>query len=86
MKILLSIAVLGLISTQIQADVWGDGYTRDDGTYVQGHYRTRPNHSIYDNYSTKGNSNPWTGKKGTNSYGYGYDKPRRSNRPIDTFK
>lgn len=86
MKILLSIVVLGLISTQIQADVWVDGYTRDDGTYVQGHHRTRPNHSIYDNYSTKGNTNPWTGEKGTKSYDYGYSKPRRSKRLSDVLR
>jgi hypothetical protein len=41
------------------------GYTRGDGTYVPGHYATNPNSTPNDNYSTKGNENPWTGKSGT---------------------
>lgn len=39
-------------------------YTRSDGTFVQGHYRTNPNSTNRDNYSTLGNTNPWTGKAG----------------------
>lgn len=42
-----------------------NGYTRKDGTYVQGYYRTNPNSTNRDNYSTKPNVNPWTGKPGT---------------------
>lgn len=41
------------------------GYTRKDGTYVAPHERTSPNHTKNDNYSTKGNVNPYTGKEGT---------------------
>jgi hypothetical protein len=41
------------------------GYTRKDGTTVTGHYATIPNSSRKDNYSTKGNVNPHTGKPGT---------------------
>ena len=40
------------------------GYYRKDGTYVRPHYRTNPDGNIWNNYSTKGNINPWTGKKG----------------------
>ena len=32
--------------------------------YVQPHYRSTKNYTKYDNYSTKGNYNPYTGKKG----------------------
>jgi len=42
-----------------------DGYTRKDGTYVAPHYRSTPNSSKLDNYSTQGNSNPYTGQRGT---------------------
>lgn len=42
-----------------------NGYTRKDGTYVKGHYRTNSNSTNTDNYSTKPNVNPWTGKPGT---------------------
>ena len=54
------------------------GYTRSNGTYVNGYTRTRPNGTNYDNYSTSGNSNPYTGTTGsrardysTQSYNYG---------------
>lgn len=38
------------------------GYYRANGTYVQPHYRTAPNSTINDNFSTVGNTNPYTGK------------------------
>lgn len=46
-------------------ETWVNGYTRADGTQVKGHYRTNPNNTRNDNYSTKGNINPHTGKAGT---------------------
>ena len=39
-------------------------YKRSTGSYVMPHYRTSPNRSRFDNYSTKGNYNPYTGKRG----------------------
>ena len=54
------------------------GYTRSNGTYVQSHVRTMPNNTNWDNFSTKGNSNPFTGSTGyrardysSNAYNYG---------------
>lgn len=47
------------------AQVHVDGYFKKNGTYVEPHYRSAPNSSISDNYSTKGNSNPYTGQMGT---------------------
>jgi PBCV-specific basic adaptor domain len=47
--------------------VWVDGYTNSNGTYVPGHYRSAPNTTATDNYSTHGNSNPNTGTQGTRS-------------------
>jgi len=41
------------------------GYKKRNGTYVMPHYRTSPNRSLFDNWSTKGNLNPYTGKQGT---------------------
>ncbi len=41
------------------------GYTNRRGTYVQPHQRTTPDRSKLNNWSTKGNANPYTGKKGT---------------------
>ena len=41
------------------------GYTRKDGKHVAPYMRSAPNGSQKDNFSTKGNVNPYTGKKGT---------------------
>ena len=41
------------------------GYTRKDGTYVAPHQRTTPDSNKGNNWSTKGNVNPYTGKPGT---------------------
>jgi len=46
------------------------GYTRSDGTYVQSHVRTMPNNTNWDNFSTKGNSNPFTGSTGYRARDY----------------
>lgn len=40
-------------------------YKPSTGRYVMPHYRTSPNRIKWDNWSTKGNINPFTGKKGT---------------------
>jgi hypothetical protein len=42
-------------------------HTTKAGTYVQGSMRTAPNATRLDNYSTKGNTNPYTGSAGTKS-------------------
>ncbi len=44
--------------------IWVDPYYLSDGTYVEGHYRPRPNDTVLDNWTTKGNVNPITGKPG----------------------
>ena len=60
------------------------GYTRKDGTYVRGYTRSDSNDTRNDNYSTRGNVNPYTGSYGTkprdedSGYG-GYGKQRKSN-------
>ena len=56
-------------------------YTKSDGTYVNGHYRSSRNGPNHDNYSVPGNTNPYTGKSGsiakdysTGAYNYGSGK------------
>lgn len=39
-------------------------YVKKNGTYVEGHYRTSPNGTNRDNFSTRPNVNPYTGKYG----------------------
>ncbi|WP_077033124.1 hypothetical protein [Pelomonas sp. KK5] len=41
------------------------GYTKKDGTYVAPSHATNPNKTKRDNWSSKGNVNPHTGKEGT---------------------
>jgi hypothetical protein len=41
------------------------GYSKKDGTYVAPSHATNPNSSKHDNWSSKGNVNPYTGKEGT---------------------
>jgi len=44
------------------------GYFKKDGTYVQPHKRTAPDKRVDDNWSTIGNTNPYTGKRGTKNW------------------
>lgn len=63
--LVLTVAWLGLFPSSLIADVYVRGYTRSNGTYVAPHYRSDPNRTKNDNFSTKGNINPYTGKPGT---------------------
>ncbi len=83
-KILIGI-LLASFAGLVGADTWVNGYTRSDGTYVQGHNRSPPNSYQFDNYSSQGNYNPYTGEKGsqrsefsTPSIYDGYGNSRRS--------
>lgn len=67
MKRLLVAALVVASCTPAFADQFVNGYIRKDGTYVQPHYRSDPNNSTWDNYSTEGNINPYNGKVGTRS-------------------
>jgi hypothetical protein len=61
----LAAAVMVTMIPQIaSADVWVDGYHRSNGTWVNGHYRSEPDGYFWNNYSSYGNTNPYTGEKG----------------------
>jgi hypothetical protein len=62
--LLAAVFVLGWLGVA-QAQVWVDPYTRRDGTYVGGHYRSNPDGNPYNNWSYPGNVNPYTGKQAT---------------------
>ena len=57
MKLIL-ILLLAVISNVALADTHVRGYTKQDRTHVEPHYRTAPNNTNYDNHSNKGNANP----------------------------
>ena len=46
------------------------GYTKSNGTYVNGYARTSRNNTNHDNYSTSGNHNPYTGTMGSRAKDY----------------
>lgn len=64
MIFVLSLVALMFVTGQASAGQYVRGYHRSDGTYVNGYHRSSPNSTQYDNYSTKGNVNPYTGEKG----------------------
>lgn len=63
-KLILAAAVLAAAPV-FAADHAVKGYVKKDGTYVAPTRATDPNTTKLDNYSTKGNVNPATGKEGT---------------------
>lgn len=68
MKNFLLLFIVTFTSCLAVGDVKVDGYYRKDGTYVQPHYRSDPNGTKSDNWTTKGNINPYTGEIGTRTY------------------
>lgn len=72
------ISLFLLFTTVFAGDVWVNPCYRSDGTYIRGHYRSAPDNNPWNNYSTRGNINPYTGKPG-------YVDPYRSYSP-DPYK
>lgn len=65
MRAFLASIALVLLWQGAAADTYVRGHTRSDGTYVQPHYRTNPDGNPFNNYSSRGNTNPYTGQSGT---------------------
>lgn len=75
MKKIILLAVMLVIAPAF-AQTHVKPYIRKDGTYVEGHYRSAPDGNRYNNYSTQGNANPYTGQPGTiNPYNEAYKVP-----------
>lgn len=84
-KTILMTVILSL-SLSALADVHVKGYYRKDGTYVQPHYRSDPNSTKLDNFSTRGNINPYTGEPGyKNPYGNNSQERRYRDRPLGGY-
>jgi len=60
------VAILSMtfIGQSAFADEYVRGYTRSNGTQVDSYYRSSPNSTQTDNFSTSGNVNPYTGEVG----------------------
>jgi len=78
------ILIFVLFTITCFADTYVNGYTKKNGTYVQGYYRSTANKTKYDNYSTKGNINPYTGKTGTkkvyDNYGNSFGSKKKKSK------
>lgn len=77
MKALLLVALVSVAGTAVaQQPQMKNGYVRKDGVYVPPSLTTKPNDTKLDNYSTRGNVNPMTGRAGTVDP-YAPPKPRQ---------
>jgi hypothetical protein len=56
-----------------------NGYQKDNGTIVEPHYKTNNNQTNLDNFSTKDNSNPYTGQSGTKAKDFSQDASNYGN-------
>lgn len=82
-----SLFILSLIafSLPVMADVSVKGYYRKDGTYVKPHMRSSKDGNFYNNWSTVGNVNPYTGKQGTKiAPTYSYTTPKQNVGQVKT--
>ncbi|MCO4783112.1 MAG: hypothetical protein KC646_12380 [Candidatus Cloacimonetes bacterium] len=61
----LVLGFLLVLNSNFAQDVWVKGYTKSNGTQVKGYFRTKADNNKYNNHSTKGKVNPYTGKKGS---------------------
>ena len=69
MKLIASAALI-LLASSVSAQTHVSGYTTKRGTYVAPAVRSNANNTQKDNYSSKGNVNPYTGKIGTKTPKY----------------
>lgn len=67
MKFIVTIITLVLMASTAMAggSHSSRGYARKNGTYVAPSRATNPDHTRANNYSHKGNFNPYNGKSGT---------------------
>jgi hypothetical protein len=78
--------ILAVLSNAAIADTYVNPYFRNDGTYVQGHVRSDADSSTYNNYSSQGNANPYTGNRGYESNASNYDSGSGYGSPDGSFE
>lgn len=64
----LSILSLSVVKVEARTTRVRGYYKPSSGRYVMPHYKTAPNSYRWDNYSSKGNYNPYSGKIGSKSW------------------
>lgn len=65
MKKLIFSAIALLFCVTAFSQTYVKGYYKSNGTYVQGHYRTTRDNTNHNNWSTVGNTNSFTGTRGS---------------------
>lgn len=100
MKTIIAIAIAAVAAAlfvssaaSAQTDHYVSGYEKANGIYVAPHYQTNPNATTSDNYSTRGNVNPYTGQMGTKpdsrpvgGYAAPYSNPYAAPNPYEQQK
>jgi hypothetical protein len=82
-RLIFALAAVALAASA-SAQVYVHGYTKSNGTYVAPHYRSAPDSSLYNNYSARGNVNPYTGQVGTKNPNTAYT-PRFYSTPSSSY-
>lgn len=75
MKKIILVLVVMFAGSTVFAGEYVQGYTRSDGTYVAPYNRSTPDSSYNNNYSVRGNINPYTGSQGTEAPTYNNRSP-----------
>jgi hypothetical protein len=87
MKKFVLLLAIAVGSSAALADEFVSGYLRSDGTYVAPHFRSSPNSYRFDNYSSQGNTNPYTGQQGYEPHEFSsppvYTSPYNSRSPYN---
>ena len=63
-RVITALMLATLLAVPAIAGEYVHGYYRSNGTYVHGYHRSSPDQYRYNNYSARGNVNPYTGKVG----------------------
>lgn len=89
MKKIFCLCVL-VFTVNVFADQHVNGYYKSNGTYVDSYNRSSANSTKSDNFSTYGNTNPYTGEAGTKTYSdynnYGHSNTNNSNYNSSGYK
>lgn len=65
MKRIATTIALSAMAVASTAQVYVAPHIRSDGTFVDGHYRSSPDNTRLNNYSSENNFNPYTGQRGS---------------------
>lgn len=64
-KLLFALLILAITAPAFAKTTRVKGYFKKNGAYVKPHLKTTPDGSKMNNFSAKGNTNPYTGEKGS---------------------